>query len=51
MPLWKWRLPDSAQVHVEALVDSAQFIWSGKYQRVRLTQEQPYAIWRVRPAY
>jgi starch synthase (maltosyl-transferring) len=50
LPLWKWRLPDNGTVQVEDLVTGARFTWSGRTQRVRLTQDRPYAIWRVRPA-
>lgn len=34
----------------ENLVDGARFVWRGKRQHVRLAPEQPFAIWRVRPA-
>jgi starch synthase (maltosyl-transferring) len=50
VPLWKWRLPDDGSVLVEDLVSGARFTWTGRTQRVRLTEDQPYAIWRVRPA-
>ncbi len=50
VPLWKWQLPDSASVLVEDLLSGARFSWSGKFQRVRLPPEQPYAIWRLRTA-
>ena len=49
LPLWKWGLPDNATVQVEDLVSGARFSWTGRLQHVRLTPEQPYAIWRVRP--
>jgi starch synthase (maltosyl-transferring) len=50
LPLWKWRLPDDGSVLVDDLVTGARFTWTGRTQRVRLTQALPYAIWRVRPA-
>ncbi len=50
VPLWKWRLPDSAAILVEDLLSGARFSWTGKSQRVRLAPEQPYAIWRLRAA-
>ncbi len=49
LPLWKWRLPDTASLEAEDLLTDARFAWSGKTQRLRLTPERPYAIWRVRP--
>jgi starch synthase (maltosyl-transferring) len=50
LPLWKWRLPDDGSVLVDDLVGGARFTWTGRTQGVGLTQERPYAIWRVRPA-
>jgi starch synthase (maltosyl-transferring) len=50
LPLWKWRLPNDGSVQVDDLVTGARFTWTGRTQRVRLTQALPYAIWRVRPA-
>jgi starch synthase (maltosyl-transferring) len=50
LPLWKWRLPDDGSVLVDDLVGGGRFTWTGRTQRVRLTQDRPYAIWRVRPA-
>jgi starch synthase (maltosyl-transferring) len=50
LPLWKWRLPDDGSVLVDDLVTGDRFTWTGRTQRVRLTQDRPYAIWRVRPA-
>ena len=50
VPLWKWRLPDSAAVLVENLLTGDRFTWTGKFQRIRLPPEEPYAIWRLRPA-
>jgi starch synthase (maltosyl-transferring) len=47
VPLWKWGLGDDASVRVEDLLSGARWAWQGKRQRVRLTPEAPYAIWRV----
>ena len=49
VPLWKWGLPDGATVQADDLVAGARGSWTGRMQHVRLTPEQPYAIWRVRP--
>ncbi len=49
-PLWTWNLPDGGQLRIEDLVRDTSTIWTGKFQRVTLTPEQPYAIWRARPA-
>ena len=32
----------------DSLRDS-RFVWRGKVQRISLSPEMPYAIWRVRP--
>ena len=50
LPLWRWSLPDQASLAVEDLVAPASFTLGGKMQRIRLTPELPYAIWRVRPS-
>jgi len=49
LPLWRWSLPDAASLEADDLVSGERFTWHGKYQHMRLTQERPYAIWRVRP--
>jgi starch synthase (maltosyl-transferring) len=49
-PLWEWGLPDDGALEVEDLLNGTRFVWHGKMQRMRLTPEAPYAIWRVRPA-
>lgn len=49
IPLWEWGLGDHEALEVEDLVGGAQFAWHGKIQSVRLTPDQPYAIWRVAP--
>ena len=50
LPLWSWRIPDEGALAMDDLVAGTQAVWRGKYHRVRLTPEQPYAIWRARPA-
>jgi starch synthase (maltosyl-transferring) len=50
VPLWKWRLPDDASVQVEDLLTGEKSTWTGRTRRVQLTQDRPYALWRVRPA-
>ena len=50
VPLWEWGLPDHETVLVEDLLNGDSFSWSGKIQQMALTQDRPYAIWRVRPA-
>jgi starch synthase (maltosyl-transferring) len=48
VPLWEFRLPDSASIGVEDLVDGTRFSWTGKVQQMVLDpQERPYAIWRL----
>jgi starch synthase (maltosyl-transferring) len=49
LPLWKWKLPDSAALDAEDLLTGDRFAWHGKVQHLRLTPDRPYAIWRVRP--
>ena len=50
IPLWEWRLPDDAALHVEDLIHGRSFTWRGKRQRLRLDPSQlPFALWRVRP--
>jgi starch synthase (maltosyl-transferring) len=50
VPLWEWGLPDHGRAEVADLVNGYRFVWNGKMQHVRLTQESPFAIWRARPA-
>jgi starch synthase (maltosyl-transferring) len=47
IPLWEWGLRDDAALPAEDLLTGAAFTWQGKAQRMRLTPERPYAIWRV----
>jgi starch synthase (maltosyl-transferring) len=49
VPLWEWDLPDHETLLVEDLVNGDSFSWSGKVQHMALSQDRPYAIWRVRP--
>ncbi|MDQ0454581.1 alpha-1,4-glucan--maltose-1-phosphate maltosyltransferase [Rhizobium paknamense] len=48
IPLWSWNLPDHASLPMEDLLTGRHFTWTGKRQHLRLTPEQPFAIWRVR---
>jgi starch synthase (maltosyl-transferring) len=50
LPLWQWGLPDHGALMAENLVTSQRTVWRGKWQHIRLEPEQPFAIWRVRPA-
>ncbi len=50
LPLWHWKLPDDGALSAQDLVGGGQFTWRGKVQHLRLTPENPYAIWRVRPS-
>ncbi len=49
-PLYRWALPDDGALALEELAFGGEVTWRGKYQRVRLTPERPYAVWRARPA-
>ncbi|CAJ0686709.1 Alpha-1,4-glucan:maltose-1-phosphate maltosyltransferase [Ralstonia mannitolilytica] len=50
LPLWQWGLPDHGALMAENLVTGQRTVWRGKWQHIRLEPEQPFAIWRVRPA-
>ncbi|WP_426399672.1 maltotransferase domain-containing protein [Ralstonia sp. R-29] len=50
LPLWQWGLPDHGALMAENLVTNQRTVWRGKWQHIRLEPEQPFAIWRVRPA-
>jgi starch synthase (maltosyl-transferring) len=50
IPLWEWGRADHEALESEDLLRGGHAIWRGKIQRMRLTPEAPYAIWRVRPA-
>ncbi len=46
--VWEFGKPDQASIACRDLVIGADFIWHGKYQRVRLTpHDRPYAIWAL----
>ena len=49
LPLWHWGLPDNATLAADDLLRGTRFAWQGKRQRLRLTPDAPYAIWRARP--
>jgi starch synthase (maltosyl-transferring) len=49
VPLWLFGLQDWQTVEVADLISDEYFKWTGKLQRMRLTQDRPYAIWRVTP--
>ena len=49
LPLWKWGLPDYADIVVDDLLHDESFTLGGKWQRVTLDAVTPCAIWRVRP--
>jgi starch synthase (maltosyl-transferring) len=47
IPLWNFGRSDHDSLTAVDLMRGAAFIWTGKYQRVRLDPEFPFAIWRV----
>ena len=47
IPLWKFGLSDYDTLTAEDLMRGRELAWSGKYQRIRLDPELPFAIWRV----
>ena len=47
IPLWKFGLSDYDTLTAEDLMRGRELVWSGKYQRIRLDPELPFAIWRV----
>ncbi len=49
LPLSRWNLPDGATVPASDLLHGTAFAWHGRMQRVRLTPDAPYAIWRAHP--
>jgi len=49
LPMWKWSLPDHADVVVDDLLTDRSFTLGGKWQTVTLDAATPCAIWRVRP--
>ncbi len=49
LPLWEFELGDDAALQVEDLMHGYRWTWHGKWQTVRLTPEQPFAVWRIHP--
>ncbi len=49
LPLWEFELGDDAPLQVEDLMRGYRWTWHGKWQTVRLTPEQPFAVWRIHP--
>ena len=49
VPLWHWQLPDQARLDVQDLMTDQRETWQGRPQRVRLTPERPFRIWRAHP--
>jgi starch synthase (maltosyl-transferring) len=47
IPLWKFGRSDYGTLMAEDLMRGCAFAWTGKYQRLRLDPELPFAIWRV----
>jgi starch synthase (maltosyl-transferring) len=47
IPLWEWDLPDDGALQATDLLTGAAFTWQGKSHHLRLTPEQPYALWRI----
>ena len=47
IPLWLFGLADWQTINVEDLLAERQFSWTGKMQRLRLTPQAPYGIWRL----
>ncbi len=47
-PFWLWGATETTVFEAADLVGDGRFTMQGKYQRVRLTPEQPYTIWRIR---
>lgn len=50
IPLWEWGLADDRALECRDLLRDRSWVWHGKMQRLRLTPDAPYAIWRVQPA-
>jgi starch synthase (maltosyl-transferring) len=50
IPLWEWKLPDSASLAAEDLMTGRRFTLHGKRQWLRLDPAQsPFALWRLFP--
>jgi starch synthase (maltosyl-transferring) len=51
IPLWEWKLPDTAAFIAHDLMRDTENTHAGKLQRIRLDPgELPFIIWRVMPA-
>jgi starch synthase (maltosyl-transferring) len=50
IPLWEWKLPDSASLRAEDLMTGRTFALHGKRQWLRLDPHvSPFALWRLYP--
>jgi starch synthase (maltosyl-transferring) len=50
IPLWEWKLPDSASLAAEDLMTGRRFTLHGKRQWLRIDPAQsPFVLWRVFP--
>jgi starch synthase (maltosyl-transferring) len=50
IPLWEWKLSDSAALAAEDLMTGRRFTLHGKRQWLRLDPAQtPFALWRLFP--
>jgi starch synthase (maltosyl-transferring) len=47
IPLWLFGLADWDTVAAQDLLGGDHFHWTGKVQRLQLSPERPYAIWRL----
>lgn len=47
LPLWQWGLSDDGDVLLHDLFVDSHFRWNGKYHRIALTQERPFAVWAL----
>jgi starch synthase (maltosyl-transferring) len=51
IPLWEWKLSDTASFAANDLMRDTEIVYAGKLQRVRLDPGNlPFMIWRVTPA-
>jgi starch synthase (maltosyl-transferring) len=50
IPLWEWKLPDTASFAARDLMRDTETVCAGKLQRIRLDPGSlPFMIWRVTP--
>ncbi len=49
LPLWTWGLPDNGALLAEDLLAETATTWQGKWQRIALSPQAPFGIWRLRP--